>query len=94
MTQGKERSNLKGKRRRLTRQKAEIVEIEREKQAEMPYFELWQCVKVSEKEKEKKMGRKKKRCQASAPPRGELVEASGEGTNESRGLRDNLWEGK
>lgn len=27
-------------------------------------------------------------------PRGELLEGSEEGTNESRGLRDNLWEGK
>lgn len=29
-----------------------------------------------------------------ALPRGELAEGSREGTNESRGLRDNLWEGK
>lgn len=54
---------------------------------------LW-VVAVSESVSERKMGRQRKRWQVWAHPRGGLVEGSEEGTNESSGLRDNLWEGK
>lgn len=65
----------------------------REKQAVMPQFELWQCVNALKSEKNGVYGRKRKKWQVYTSQRRELVEAR-EGTNESRGLRDNLWEGK
>lgn len=83
MTQGKERSELKGgagvievnktERRIKQRRQSRL----RERQAVMPYFELWQSAK-SVREGEERDGKRR----------------AGEGTNESRGLRDNLWEGE
>lgn len=40
------------------------------------------------------MMKEKEKCVCLCFPRGGLVEGSGEGTNESRGFRDNLWEVK
>lgn len=52
----------------------------RQKQAEMLYFELWCCVKVSQEEKWEEMAK----CLF---PRGDLEEESGvRGTNESEGI--------
>lgn len=63
--------------------------ILRKKEAVMPHFELWQGVKMSQREKWEDGSYRE--C---ALPRRQLVQASGEATNENRGFKDNLWEGK
>ena len=56
---------------------------------------LWQCVNVLKSEKNGVCGRKEKKWKVCTMPRGESRWREVEkGANESRGLKDNLWEGK